>query len=116
MPKSVSGLSITIDIKLNGYPCEAIIDTGATATCVSGRLAEKVPGVPSDKPCMTLRYANGQTEVAQPIEYIIAVGPIKKKITTYIVKDGKYNLLLGTDWLQAMAACIDVTSRTVQIR
>ena len=93
---------LTIPVKCNGKPTKAIVDTGASASIISPKLARecKMMQVPWSGASFTL--ANGERvrpEAAGCVEIALGNGQAIKTAVA-IMEMGNINLLLGNDALR----------------
>ncbi len=97
-------------IKLGGEPAEAVIDTGASKSFVSSRLAERMDTTGSGKKvtvAMQIQMADGTTsKIYDAVETNIQLGQSSLQAVLHVMPGAIDDVILGLDTLGSMGAKI----------
>ena len=104
---------IVIDLKINGESVRALLDTGATISCMPEKMAKDLELVPIKIPPLTLNEFNGSVAVDKAAQTIFEFGQgsgIIHKQPILIVGSAKMPVLLGRDIMAKIGVKCDFQS------
>ena len=106
-----------ISIRLNRHPIQALLDSGATRSCVSAKIVSKLginvsplsPDVPED----VFTADNSSMHIVGQIEASVNINGLIVPQTFIVLPSLFHDCLLGTDFLMSSRANVDFGCRHV---
>lgn len=103
------------EITVNGAAVLALVDTGATISCVSESFLTKggIKAIPKYDPTMVVGFNGSKTAVLGSTEIEIEIGQVPVKQKFYVVEHLHNPCILGMDFLKTHNGKIDIENSTV---
>ena len=105
-----------LQVLVNGRGARALVDTGATRSCISENFAHalRVRTNAGDTKESKVYTANGRSMIALGDATVsVRINEIVFPVTVQILRGLSYNLVLGIDWLQQTAATINFSENVI---
>ena len=104
---------MNISTSINGAPINAFVDTGATISVISSKLANKLRIIPIPNSSIFIRQLDGRTRSIGRAEISLTIKNITHRVTVHIVAAFAYPLLIGLDVGEKFRLKIDLFNRTI---
>jgi predicted aspartyl protease len=106
-----------LNIKIGSHQVKALVDTGASKSCISPTMVKKLKRHPTELlsgECHFLTAANGQKiNILGRLELVINIKGLNIPYAFLIVENLPHELLLGVDFLKSAHARIDFTANNI---
>lgn len=119
-PAPVTSISVVkAPVRIRGQEISAIIDSGASHSLMTERLARKLQLYRHIEPC-TAKFYTSSGALEKPLGYIkdvpVQIGSLILDINIYVSRAGNYSILIGNDLLVAAEAQLNYADKLLWIR